>query len=168
MAFQTLTLLHEVNRSVARSKMTEVTTDVIEEWQRPSSGDWMTGWHLSVAGDIWESISTTQFSVQKANVHVQRRIYTIQYVHIPHAWFQTRTASVAKDNRNRSQQCRSEWTRDYIEAPRRAESALVLHNCYRYNILVPVPTKWRKLQNRTQRNGAGIFILSILVSALLL
>jgi hypothetical protein len=30
-AFQTVTLLNKVNRSVARSKMTEVTTDTIEE-----------------------------------------------------------------------------------------------------------------------------------------
>ena len=30
-AFQTVTLLNKVNRSVARSKMTEVTTDKIEE-----------------------------------------------------------------------------------------------------------------------------------------
>ena len=124
--------------------------------------------HLCVAGDICESICTTQFSVHKLNVRVQSRIYTIQYVHIPHAWFQTRTASVAKDNSNRSQQCRSKWTRDYTEASRTAESFLVLHYCYRCNILVPVPTKLRKLQNSTQRNGARIFIPSILVSAPLL
>jgi hypothetical protein len=37
--FQICKLLNNANSIVARSKMTEVAALVIEEWQRPSSGD---------------------------------------------------------------------------------------------------------------------------------
>jgi hypothetical protein len=94
---------------------------------------------LCVVPEMCESSSTKQFSVQKADVQLQSRIYTIQRVHIPHAWkspwIQTGTASVAKDNTNCNPQCWSKWTRDYTETTRTAESALVWYYCNRYNIL---------------------------------
>jgi hypothetical protein len=87
---------------------------------------------------VCRRFSTIQLSVQRANVRVQNRIYTIQYVFIPHAWFQTRTVFVSKDNRNRREHWNSKCTTDYIEETRRADS---VHYCCRYNILVHVAKK---------------------------
>jgi hypothetical protein len=153
-AFQTVT--NKVNRSVvARSKMSEVTTDMIEGWLTA----------------ICVSQETLWIDLLLHSFRYKRRMYMykagfIQFnMCISHTLGSRhgqlpsrRITGIAASNAGANGQ----------EASLTAESALVLHYCYRCNILVPAPIKWRKLQNRTQRSGARIFILSILVSASLL